>query len=106
MSDFLPYEEPTVPTKVRLIEMNIISVLVAELDQDGEPTGVDLEEERLFVRAAVVDQDDVEQWVHTTDDYNYLIDKGVLTLTQLQNMRDFVQAFRDNVEGVVLPSAE
>ena len=45
MTNFLPYEEPTVPTKVRRIEMNIVSVLVPELDIDGEPTGVELEEE-------------------------------------------------------------
>lgn len=103
MSDFTGYEEPSVPTKVRHIEIHITSGLVPEVDEYGVPTGADIEVERISARASVEDQNGIDQWVHSANDHTILLDKGVLTTTQLQNMRDFVQGFRDSIEAVLLP---
>jgi len=103
MSDFKAYEEPTTPMKVRRIEIWVTSLLVPDLDEYGDPIGTDTETETLFARAAVEDQDGIEQWVHNAN-HTVLIDKGILTTQQLQSMRDFIQAFRDSVETVLLPT--
>ena len=104
MADFDVYTGPNVPTMVRRIEVMMTTILEAELDENGVPTGTTIEKEYIAARAAVEDQYGEERWLHTARDYQALLAKGVVTPTQLQQLQAFLQNVRDTVETKLLPS--
>lgn len=92
MSDFDPYQDPSVPTKVSDISFTITSSLVD-----------DVETEYISAFANVEDQYGNLLKIHNAENYQELIDKGVMTAQQLQNIQSFLQDIRDTVEGLLLP---
>lgn len=103
METFEDYTEPKIPTLVRRIDFTISSILVDELDENGEPTGVILETEAISASAIIEDQDGMSRWRPSAGDYQTLLDLGIVTVSQLQVIQTWIQNKRDIIEGKVLP---
>jgi hypothetical protein len=92
----MPSFEPTneIPTTVRTIRI----VLFSDIDEDNPGSLV----EKIIARAVVLDQNGQEMETHAANDQK-LLQLGLITQQQLDQLQNFVRSFRDDVESVILP---
>lgn len=103
MSDFIPYEE-TVPSKIIKISFLIESNLPNLFNEYGEPVPGFADEPviEIIAEASVVDQNN--KFLRSyRGNIDRLIALGLVTETQRTTMENFIETFRNNIEGIILP---
>jgi len=101
MSDFNAYTE-RIPTTVREVKIELKSEIVPEVDDNGDLTGETVQLETIFATAIVDDQNGSVVKSHSGD-HTLLLSSGILTATQLQTIRTWLQEVRTSIETIVLP---
>jgi len=92
MADFDEYVGNSVPTTVSHVSLMLRSEFVGAV-----------ETEFIEGTAVVVDQFGNVIKIHNAPDYQYLLDKNVVTVQQLQDLQILLREIRANVEAILLP---
>ena len=99
------YTNPPIPTEITRLSFNMVLLMQDEIGEDGTPTGLREEVESLRAQAVVSDQDGIERWVHSGN-HARLLDAGLLTQNQLDQLRAFMQSFKTDTAAKILPPPE